>query len=414
MNAAEFVKTITLPSDTAIAVAGANTLVIAFPDQALFQRWDLETMTRKGASFPSPIKGRLKGLAMGNDSDGPLLAVWSADSTNNIAEPSRFSFIDPNSFKVLKAGSISNGGLQGIGSVSPSGGTVVLHPFIRDRVHVRASASGDLYGIWHTDSSPSGFQTLAVHSNVLSGIYNHDALDHLAPGPDGRTVFTGRGGVLNAQGKPVRGTDARPPASPELTVPSPDAAYYLSVSGLITNTPPNAGSGSVSARVTASVHAASDGTRLLTVRDLDEMDGASVNESRIQDDFTVEKRFHFIPAANLLVTIPFTNDRLVLRGSISARPWTSSEETTSSSRPPQPCTPRLARRSIISSKLLSKAGGIRYTVAQGPDGMNVSPTGKLTWLPPKNAASGEVVTAVVTVADSAGRECFHTLSIRVD
>ena len=41
---------------------------------------DLETMTRRGTNSPSPIKGRLKGLAMGSDSDGPLLAVWSPDS----------------------------------------------------------------------------------------------------------------------------------------------------------------------------------------------------------------------------------------------------------------------------------------------------------------------------------------------
>ena len=43
------------------------------------------------------------------------------------------------------------------------------------------------------------------------------------------------------------------------------------------------------------------------------MNGANSNESSIQDDFTVDKRFHFVTAANLFVTIPYTNDRLVLR-----------------------------------------------------------------------------------------------------
>ena len=65
--------------------------------------------------------------------------------------------------------------------------------------------------------------------------------------------------------------------------------------------------------MTASVHSAADGTPLLIVKDLDEMEGARPNESWIKDDFTVEKRFHLIPAANLLITIPYTNDRLVLR-----------------------------------------------------------------------------------------------------
>ena len=70
---------------------------------------------------------------------------------------------------------------------------------------------------------------------MLNGIYNHDSLDHLAPGPDGRTVFTGRGGVLDAQGKPVRGTDPRPPTSSELAIPTADPAYYLSINGLDQN-----------------------------------------------------------------------------------------------------------------------------------------------------------------------------------
>jgi hypothetical protein len=169
VNAAEFVKTITLPSESSLVIAGAKTLVIAFPDQRLFQRWDLETMTRQGASFPSPIKGRLKGLAMGNDCDGPLLAVWSRDSSYNITQQARFGFVDSKTFTVLKAGPITNGGSQEIGNVSPSGGSITLHLFIRDRVHVRASAGGDLYGIWHTDSSPSGFQTLAVHKVDTQG-----------------------------------------------------------------------------------------------------------------------------------------------------------------------------------------------------------------------------------------------------
>ena len=291
-NTADFVKTIALPSDSSLVVAGAKTMVVAFPDQRLFRRWDLETMARQGASFPSPIKGRLKALAMGNDRDGPLLAVWSPDSSTNIADQARFSFVDPKTFTVLKAGPITTGGFQGIGSVSPSGGSITLHPFIRDRVHVRASAGGDLYGIWHTDSSPSGLQTLAVHGATLRGIYNHDGFDHLAPGPDGHTVYTGRAGALDPDGKPVRGGDSRPGTNPELTVPATDGAYYLNIQGLGGNSPHRTGSATTTAKVMASVHSAADGTRLLTVRDLDEMNGANQNESFIQGDFTLEKRFH--------------------------------------------------------------------------------------------------------------------------
>ena len=312
VNAADVVKTIELPSGNVVVVAGATTLVIALPDLAVFERWDLGTMTRQGERVPSSIKGRLKSLAMGSDSDGPLLAVWYPASSNNSTDPARFSFLDPNTFKVLKAGPMTNRGLQGISSVSASGGCIRLHPFFQDRVHVRASAGGDLYGIWHTDSSPSGFLTLAVHGAALDGIYNHDALEHLAPGQDGRTVYTGRGGVLDAKGKPVRRDDSPPGTNPEVTIPSADPAYYLGIKGLSGNTSARARSGTEYARLTASIHAAADGARLLIVRDLDEMDGESRDESLIESDFTVDKRFHFSPAANLLVTIPFANDRVVI------------------------------------------------------------------------------------------------------
>ncbi len=414
VNAADIVKTITLPTESVLVAAGAKTLVVAFPDQEIFQRWDLETMTRQGSSFPSPIKGRLKGLAMGNDSDGPLLALWSTDSSNGFPQQPRFSFLDLKSLTVLKAGPISNGGFQGIGGVSPSGGSIVLHPHLQARVHVRVSAGGDLFGIWHTNGSPTGFQTLAVHKATLKGIYNHEGLDHLAPGPDGRTVYTGRGGVLDAEGKPVRGGDSRPGTASELTIPSPDPAYDLSISGLKSNMSPNQQRGPNPVPITASVHAAGDGTRLLTLSELDEMSGAGENESSIQGDFTVEKRFHLVPAANLLITIPFTNDRLVLRtldiGKALDELAGDYLFVTSASNLYTEADKAIHHQIEARSKL----GGVQYTLTRGPDGMTVSPTGKLTWLRPTGLSSGDLVTVIVTIADSSGQERFHTLRIRVN
>jgi hypothetical protein len=63
---------------------------------------------------------------------------------------------------------------------------------------------------------------------------------------------------------------------------------------------------------------------------------------------------------------------------------------------------------------LSKAGGIRCTVAQGPDGLAIPPTGKLTRLPPKTAGRGDLVTAIIMIADSTATERFHTLRIGLD
>jgi hypothetical protein len=108
------------------------------------------------------IRGRLKGLVAGHDSDGPLLATRTADSGSPV-EFSRFSFVDPTTLKVLKVGVLTNGNSMGSGNVSPAGGSIQLNSSGKDRVHVRTSANGDLFGIWRTYGSPSGFQTLTMH-----------------------------------------------------------------------------------------------------------------------------------------------------------------------------------------------------------------------------------------------------------
>jgi WD40 repeat protein/S1-C subfamily serine protease len=310
VNAADIVKTISIPHDHVLVAAGAKTLILAFPDENVLERYDLDTMSRQAGNLRSPIQGRLRSIVMGSDSDGPLVIVWSGNNKNPFVEPPRYSFVDPRTLTVLKAGPITNGGFQGIGSVSPSGGSVTLHPSIRDLVHIRASAGGNLYAIWHTDSTPSGFQTLTVRGATLRGIYNHDAAGHLAPGPDGRTVYTGLEGVRDSEGKPV-GQAPTGPRGSNLMIPSPDPAYYLGVGGIGAPRPGNPGSGTE--KTHATVYKAGQGDALFDVNDLEEMSSGATDEYWIKNDFTIDKRFHLIAAAKLLITIPFANDRLVLR-----------------------------------------------------------------------------------------------------
>jgi hypothetical protein len=410
VNAAEIVKTITLPSDNALVAAGSRAVIIAFPDQGIFQRFSLETMTREGSSFPSPIKGELLGLAMGNDSDGTLLAIWSPNSTGNVTQMTRFSFVDPNTFKVLTARPDTTGRF-GVGSVSPSGGSFLLHQISQRRVHVRAAAGGDLFAMWRAESMPSGFQTLAVQKSTLKGVYNHDGFDHLAPGPDGRSVYTGRGGVLSAEGKPARGGDSRAGNSTALAIPSPDPAYYLSIEGLNGNRPANTPASS--GPIKASVHAAADCARLFTLQEFHEMGSRTKNELSITDDFTVEKRFHLIPAANLLITIPFTNDRLVLRRLEMVKALERLGGDYFFVTSPSQLYAEAGKALEHQIEACSKAGGLRYTLTEGPKGLSISTTGRLTWLAPKSPAGDEPASAIVTVADKAGQERFHKLTIRV-
>ncbi len=404
INAADVVKTIPLAAPNALVAAGAKKFLVAFPDEKLIHRWDLETLTREVSNATLPVRGRLNGLAMGSDSDGPALAAWSPEPANSPAGPSQFSFIDLESLKVLRVGRLTAGGEQGLGAPSSSsGGSFTLHPLLRDRVLIRASAGGGLFGFSQASGSHHGFQTLSAEGDSLKAVYKIESAGHLVPGPDGRTVFTGRSGRLDAAGQPVGRAGAPPSGAPVAAVPTPDPSYFLTVEG----------SAVVSQPVRASIHVAGSGDRLVTVHGLDEMADVFKDEIRVKDDFTLEKRFHFVPAARLLVTIPPSNDRLVLRRldleqALAGLPGDYLFVVS----PPvviakagQPFEHRLEAR--------SRKGGVKYTLSRGPAGLAVSAEGRLSWPSPRRT-EGEDSTAVVIVSDASGREAFHTLSLHVN
>jgi hypothetical protein len=419
VNEAKIIKRIPLAADHALVTAGAKLLVIAYPDHRMMERWNLETLTRQGTSQPSPIRARLLGLAMGCDSNGPALALWAADPKGSIAEAARISFLDPGALKVLKVGSLATGGLQGPGVVSTSGGSVQLNGSYRQNIHLRASAGGDVFALWHTGGSPIGVQILSVSKAALRLVYNHETLGYLAPGPDGQTVYTGLGGRRDADGKPVSGSelDARSINPPEPAIPSPDPAFYLSIRGLGPSGlpyrpgPAIPGAPVAGPVVAASVHAV-DGAKLLTVAGLNEMRGANALENNA-DDFTIDKRFHLVPAAKLLITVPPSNDRLVLRRLDIVRALDKLGTQALLVTSPSSLRARAETRLEHQVEARSKSGGLKYTLADGPDGLKVAPDGKVTWTPPKEA-SGQTAKAIVTIVEPSGREQFHTLMIRVD
>jgi Trypsin-like peptidase domain len=412
VNAADVVKKIILPSENALVAAGARQVLIAFPDQAIVQRFDLDALNRPPASFASPIKARWLRMAMGSDSDGPLLVAWTPHAVTIGQNRALFSFVDAADLKVLKAGELILAGYQRNGWISPSGGTFAFNFITNERVHVRASGGGNLFGIWSSQTAPSGFNRLAVRHSSLEGCYEHMGLAHLAPGPDGCTFYTGRGGVIDSDGRPLRGSAKRPNSDPEMTVPSPDPAYYLRIFGLLPTGPLD----HLSPRtVAAAVHAADDGERLLTIHGLDEMgEGQVLARYGAQEDFTVEKRFHLIPAASLLITIPSGDDRLVLRRLDLKKSLdrTGHGYFLITSRPSLHA--KAGERLSHQITGISRAGGLRYTLTQGPDGLAVSSDGRLSWVPPKEVAGSDPVAVVVTVSDSSSRQRFHTIRISVD
>ena len=421
VNAGEVVKTISIPATGALIAAGATKLLIAFPAEKLIQRWNLETLERDGGSRALPLDGPLKALALGSDSSGPAaLAYWTIEQPQYGFARRGFSLIDIDSLKVLKAGMIASAGCRS--SLSASGGTFMLYansdnPGLEDvPLHIRAAAGGALFAVWDTTQVPSGFLTIAARHKTLYAIYRTDVSGYLAPGPDGRSVHTGQVGRVDYDGSPIdQGIKPAPGVAAERTIPSSDPAYYLKIDGLHLYDPwPT----SANKEVTASVHSASDGSRLFVVNGLDEMaqpaaPGQNPEGFYIKHDLSVDKRFHWVPAANLLITIPFSNDRLVLRRlDLNEALDRSGDDYLVVVSPP--CVAATAGQKLDHQIVArSPKGGITYKLADGPDGLDVTSDGKVTWIVP-DGQRGADLTARVAVADAAGQQRTHNLHITVN
>ncbi len=90
-----------------MVAAGATRFLVAFPDEKLIQCWNFDPLKRRGGISPSPIDGRLKTLALGSDSDGPALVLWSREGPFVGAPDTQFSFLDLDSLAVLRVGLIA-------------------------------------------------------------------------------------------------------------------------------------------------------------------------------------------------------------------------------------------------------------------------------------------------------------------
>jgi hypothetical protein len=413
-NAAKVVKTIPLPTENVLVAAGARKFVVAFPDEKLLQRWDLETLTSDGGFLPSSIKEDLKAIVMGSDSDGPILAHWSPVRPSY--GPNRLSFIDLDSLHVLTVGPVSGGRCE----VSPSRGSFT------GGGEIRVSPGGGLFGLWTGNSSRQGLCTLTVRGGSL-GYYKEDvhACGFASPGADGVTIFTGVLGRLDAFGKPVggpshpsstrnwdinrpweyRGWDGKSPWE-LLTVPTADPAYYL----VLEQAPFwRYRSYDPTGAVTASLHSSGDATRLLTIPALAEMTGFKV-EDWYSGRLGVDNRFHYVPAARLLITIPPTNDRLVLRR-VETEPAIA--QTGAIVVLSQPLVNAVAGRPLHMRVIAkSSAGQVKFTLAEGPKGLSVSPDGQISWQQPVQS-DGEPLEMVLSLSDPAGRKRTYKMVIRV-
>lgn len=380
---AKIVKYLPQAEDTVKVAAGIDRAILYYPDSQIVHRWNLNTFERE-VSNRLPINGTVKSIAMGNASRGPLL-VYHAVSTGALDRCS-VDFVDPLTLQVVEL-------KRGLRQRLSSG-------VYRDAEHIRCSGDGQVFGCWYSSHSPSGLQSLVIRGNQADEYYQHDSVGHVVPSADGRTLYTAQGQFTEAcKAKSSRN------ATPGWLVPAVHGDYYLQVDAgghFVTH----GATGTFAPRVTIFIQGDS---RPVGVLPKVELSGEA--QAWATNDFTHDKRLHFVPDAAVLVSIPATNDRLMLyRVDLNEMLEKSGiDYLFVTSRPPAEVRPGSTLRYEMVVKC--KRGPASFRLETGPEGLAVSPRGEITWAVPSDAQGDQNV--VVLVKDAGGQESFHTFRLLV-
>ncbi len=391
-NEGKVVKYLPVAEDDVKIAAGLTKLFVALPNANLIQRWDLTTLERD-VSAPLPTKDKVSGLCMGSAWQGPLM-VCVGDGPAVLGV--RPVFLDAGT---LKESAVKLDKGEQLPGVAPQ--------------LVRASADGSTFVF----RNGVGGEPHTVSSLVLTGGTPRHAnawIDSslLTPSPDGRYLY-GLNRIYSPELKEVykRPKKAGAPGGVDLSwgayVPAHQHGYYMEVEAQ--GGDPFGGKPTSS---TVSFYLA--GQHQEPFAKLDGLEPVTVAEAgygSLKDPLDAAKRVHLIPDANLLVILPITNDKLVLRtfDVTAALEKSGKDYLLVTSRPVETALKGQPYSYQVTVKARKK--DVKYRVEAGPKGMTVSKDGLVSWAVPADQEEGET-DVIITVSDG-GQEIFHTFKVRV-
>jgi hypothetical protein len=363
-------------------------LIVLLPNSNILQRWDLHTFERELA-VNSPIKGSVRGLAMGYASNGPCVFYSGEVNGPGALAPVRVNFLNISTMKLIDFNAPEGQG----------------NPPNRGEMHVRISADGRVLGMWSTSQNPTGLTSLVLTGNSLKYFYHHNSTAYIVPAPDGQRLYT-TVGILTKELKMVRGS----PSEMNRYLPSYHDKYYLGFEFIQRPRPPSVGQATPEITgMNVSVYMMDNDRPLVILNNLALPADNQVNPG---SDFTFDKHIHFIPQAKLIITIPPTNDRLVLHRFDLEEALEKSEVDylVVLSQPPL----RAKKGSTYEYQLnvKSRKGGVKYRIESAPEEMQISSTGKLSWPVSPEFAESEI-SVIISLRDAMGQEIFHTFQVNI-
>ncbi len=134
------------------------------------------------------------------------------------------------------------------------------------------------------------------------------------------------------------------------------------------------------------------------------------NRSWSASDFTLDKRVHYVVPANALLSIPFSNDKIVLQSFdlLEELKGSAADYFFVASLPVRVFETGMTYKYRI--KVASKRPGAKFELTSGPKGMHVSRSGEITWKVPKDFEE-ETVDVIVGITNSANQACYDTFTI---
>jgi len=368
--------------DDALVAGGARYALILRRGDNVIERYSLATL-QKERTFSSDYH-RAFSLTMGRSSPGIALLVAGDDTDLD--------------FNVLAFDAETM-------SVTATAPRDIISEFDRpSQATVRASADGHRFGVCRDRISPSGFTILDVDGDKISKFYEHKECGVLVPDADGSEIYTTNSAVFtNTCGPLLVGKDnwARGTAY----APSYHPLYFLGIPYSTDHKGPKA-VGIYLKDTTSPLVEISDAFPALSPVKI----AMSTNRrGKNPDPLTPDKRFHFYPQLNLVLTIPPANDKIVAHP-LDIHALLEQQNRNYLYVTSVPPLAETGTRYHYQLEAASHAGGVKFSLQSGPAGLTVSESGEVTWDTPPDGTNRDIE---VSLRDASGEATHHTFRIKV-
>jgi S1-C subfamily serine protease len=269
LSARKSAMTIEAGEDALIA-ASRDKVVVVTPFDGMYQMWSLTKLSKERGGR-MPVNGMVRAVCMGNASSGPMLVCWASSSVRGA--PALYSLVTVPGFRAQLLSSQERSNLPGL-------------PHFRtneQQMMLRAAADGKTFGVWSANTSPQGIEVL-MPGRTPGAIYQHNSAGYVIPTADNAGVCTATG---------YFSIDLQRKRGDYICLPSLDREHFVSITA--------------------------EGLQIRDVKDarviqsLPPLAEFKASPSPVKETLSLDERFHSAPELNLLVTVPPTDDRLILR-----------------------------------------------------------------------------------------------------